>query len=86
MFKKLQNGANIILSIIPALNDKILRHNSELTSYINRLTSEKQDLRGIVSELQKAIAVLKDKEKRFNEVSLPRIVGIGTVALGRLRF
>ena len=37
---------------VPALNEKILHHNAELTSYVTRLSNEKEDLRQRVNRLE----------------------------------
>lgn len=58
-----------MLSSVPALNEKILRHNSELTSYISHLMSEKHELHNIIDELQNTIATYRE-EDGLNEVIL----------------
>ena len=46
------NSFETLSSIVPALNDSILRHNAELTNYIQQLSAEKQELRTALSSLQ----------------------------------
>ena len=56
----LQANANQLLkSVVPALNDSLLQHNSELTSYVGRLSAERQDLHVSINELQQKLSTLQ---------------------------
>jgi len=52
------NANQLLVSVVPSLNDSLLQHNSELTAYIGRLSAERQDLRVSIAELQHKLSAL----------------------------
>jgi len=63
-----QTSANQLLkTVVPALNDSLLQHNSELTVYVRRLSAERQDLHVSIAELQQKLSAFPpaaDTEKQ----------------------
>lgn len=63
------SSGQTLSSAVPALNDAILRHNADLTSYIERLTAEKQDLRVVIASLQQKSTTDKQQSQADSTVS-----------------
>ena len=55
---------------IGVLNEKILQHNAELTSFVSRLSEEKQELRSTLGRLEEEIWRYRQKEATFTTVSM----------------
>ena len=57
-----------------SVNERILRHNEELTNFVARSSEEKNELRNALSRLEEEIWQFRQKDARYQVRSCPEII------------
>ena len=76
-----QEEPGVSTSVVPALNEKILAHNSELTSFISILSDEKHELRRTMTKLEEEIWNYRQKESAYVQVKMMNMCLFENVSL-----
>ncbi|XP_019644902.1 PREDICTED: uncharacterized protein LOC109485673, partial [Branchiostoma belcheri] len=69
------NGANLSASeptTGPSVNEKILQQNTELTSFVARLSQEKAELRNALADLEEQVWMYRQKDITAEQTSVPQ--------------
>ncbi|XP_035688977.1 A-kinase anchor protein 9-like [Branchiostoma floridae] len=56
----------------PSVNEKILQQNTELTSFVARLSQEKAELRNALADLEEQVWMYRQKDSTANQISVPQ--------------